>query len=405
MSITYQCVSSGARFEDDLLYECPECGGILDVRADLSAVDPATFEREPTSMWDYASFFPVDDPETLGEGGTPLTPATDAAGLDGVDVDLYLKNEGTNPTCSFKDRPNALALSFVRANAETDTAIISSHGNAGASFAAYAKRNDLEPIVLVPEGSTAGLPKVKSYHPTTVPVRGDISDTYSLARAAAEAFGWYNGTTTHQVPLANQGNRAMAYELYAQLGEVPDWVLIPVSAGPLLTQTYRGFEELRELELVDDLPAMVGVQASGCAPIAAAYENGVTDVDEWRDVMDTVATSIEDPLRGYAKDGTYTLRIIRESGGAAVACDDAAIRDATRRAVEAEGVLAETASATPFVALERLYEAGRIDPGDTVVGVVTGHGMNEVGKLAEQADEREQIPVDTDALRRTVVAD
>jgi threonine synthase len=388
-----------------VLYECPECGGILDVQADLSEVDSTIFEREPSTMWDYASLFPVDDPSTLGEGGTPLTPAADAAGLEGVDVDLYLKNEGTNPTCSFKDRPNALALSFVRANCETDTAIISSHGNAGASFAAYAKRNGLEPIVLVPKGSTAGLPKVKSYHPTTIPVQGDISDTYTLARDAAEAHGWYNGTTTHQVPLANQGNRTMAYELFAQLGGVPDWVLVPISAGPLLTQTYRGFEELQTLGVTDTLPAMVGVQASGCAPIATAYENDVTDVDEWHDVMDTVATSIEDPLRGYAKDGTYTLRIIDESGGAAVACDDGAIREAARRIVKAEGILAETASATPFVALEQLYEDGTIDPGDTVVGVVTGHGMNEVGKLAAQAAEREQIPVDVNALKRTVVAD
>ncbi len=405
MSVTYQCVSCSSRFDADLLYECPECGGILDVRVYLSTVDPSALEGEPSTMWDYESFLPVEDPPTLGEGGTALVPAANTADLTGADVDLYLKNEGTNPTCSFKDRPNALGLAYVRENCETETAVISSHGNAGASFAAYANRNDIEPIVLVPEGSTAGLPKVKSYRPTTVPVQGDISDTYALARDAAATYGWYNGTTTHQVPLANQGNRTMAYELYAQLGQVPDWILVPVSAGPLLTQTYRGFEELQGLGVVDELPAMVGVQASGCAPIAEAFDRGVTDVEEWHDAMDTVATSIEDPLRGYAKDGTYTLEIIRESGGTAIACDDGPIWNAAGRIVESEGVLAETASSTPFVALERLYEDGIVDAGDTVVGVVTGHGMNEVGKLAERAEERDRIPVDASVLRQTVAAD
>ncbi len=404
MSVTYQCVSCAERFETDLLYECPECGGILDVKADLSSIDPSLFNQTPTSMWEYESILPVDDPMTLGEGGTPLTSASKARDND-LNLDLYLKNEGINPTCSFKDRPNALGLAYVSETSKTNTAVISSHGNAGASFAAYAHRNEIDPIVLVPEGSTAGLPKVKSYHPKTVPVSGDISDTYALARDAAESFGWYNGTTTHQVPLANQGNRTMAYELYSQLGSVPDWILIPISAGPLLTQTYRGFEELQSLGVVDTLPSMVGVQASGCSPIATAYEQGVTTVEEWHNVMNTIATSIEDPLRGYAKDGTYTLQIIEESGGVAVACDDERIRNATKQTAITEGILAETASATPLVALQELAQRGTIDRGDTVVGIITGHGMNEIEKLAAQSEERKQIPVDTDSLRREIAVD
>lgn len=403
MTVTYRCVSCSTRYEEDLLYECPECGGILDVKADLSDVDPEIFEREPTSMWHYESILPVDTPRTLGEGGTPLTHSTGSSSLKEKDIDLYLKNEGINPTCSFKDRPNALGLAYVRD--DCDTAVVSSHGNAGASFAAYAHRNGIEPIVLVPEGSTAGLPKVKSYHPTTVPVYGDISDTYTLAREAAEAFGWYNGTTTHQVPLANQGNRTVSYELYAQLGEVPDWIVVPISAGPLLTQAYRGFEELQSLGVTDELPSMIGVQAAGCAPIVKAYERGVTDVNEWHDTMDTVATSIEDPLRGYAKDGTYTLQVIEESGGDAVACEDDDIRAATRRITTAEGVLAETASSTPIVAVEQLEADGVISAGETVVGMVTGHGMNEVQKLAAQAQEYDRIPVDVDKLRSTVLSE
>ena len=401
-SFEYVCVECGCRFESGLRYECPECEGILDVRLDHGDVDPSLFDGRVTSMRKYEPLLPVELTVSLGEGGTPLEQANTTDGTDS-DIEFFLKQEGINPTCSFKDRPTAVGISDI-ASRDIKTAVISSHGNAGASFAAYANRAGVNPIVLVPEGSHAGLPKVKSYHPTTVPVEGTISDTYTLARDAAEAFGWYNGTTTHQVPLANTGNRTVAYELYEQLGEAPDWILIPVSAGPLLTQTYRGFEELRDLGLVDDLPAMAGLQADGCSPIAQAAADGSHTVGEWKGDLDTIATSIEDPLRGYAKDGTYTLDIIRESEGRAVACGDADLSQAAADLAIGEGILAETASATTLAAFRLLREDGALDSGDTVVGVVTGHGMNELRKLAEPAVEHDRIPVDVDELQRETAA-
>jgi threonine synthase len=401
MTHEYVCVDCGNQFKPDLRYDCPDCGGILDVRVDHGSVDASLFDGCVSSMLKYESLLPVELSISLGEGGTPLTRAGALVEAEDLGIDFLLKQEGINPTNSFKDRPNAVGISQV-SEMDLEKAVISSHGNAGASFAAYANRAGIEPLVLVPRGSDAGLPKVKSYHPTTVPVDGDISDTYALARDAAEAFGWYNGTTTHQVPLANTGNRTMAYELYDQLGEAPDWVLVPISAGPLLTQTYRGFQELEALGLVDDLPAMAGLQASGCAPIARAAGNGEDVVGEWDGELDTVATSIEDPLRGYAKDGTYTLRVIRESGGRAVACGDDDLTAAARDLAEAEGVLAETSSATTLAALRKLREEEVVGRGETVVGAVTGHGMNELEKLSRLATETERVSVDVEQLRQRV---
>lgn len=395
MEYEYVCTDCGRHYDEGLRYECPHCAGILDVRLDHTDVTADLFDGRVTTMQKYEPLLPVELTVSLGEGGTPLT-ETSIPDLE-VDVAFHIKQEGLNPTCSFKDRPTAVGISDV-ARHDIETAVISSHGNAGASFAAYANRAGLEPVVLVPEGSHAGLPKVLAYHPTTVPVAGTISETYSLAREAAEEFGWYNGTTTHQVPLANTGNRTMAYELYEQLGEAPDWILIPVSAGPLLTQTYRGFQELKALGLVDELPAMAGLQADGCSPIARAANANDPTVGEWDDPLDTVATSIEDPLRGYAKDGTYTLDIIRESGGHAIACDDSQITRAAADLATSEGILAETASATILAAFRSLQSEDVFDSGDTVVGVGTGHGMNELTKLAAPADKHDRIPVDVEAL-------
>jgi threonine synthase len=402
-SIIYRCVACDSRFDGGLRYDCPTCGGVLDVPLDGTPRE-STFDGPVTSMWKYRDLLPDVDPISLGEGGTPLLTATALCETFDLPVDLRLKTEGVNPTCSFKDRPSAFGLAHVTTTTDVSTGIISSHGNAGASFAAYANRAGIDPVVLVPDGSTAGLPKVQSFQPTTVPVAGTISDTYTLARAAAERFGWYNGTTTHQVPVANLGNRTVAYELYDQLGAAPDWIVVPISAGPLLTQTYRGFQQLADAGLVDDLPSMAGVQASGCAPIAEAYRAGVETVDEWDGRMDTVATSIEDPLRGYSKDGTYTLRVVRDSGGVVLAVDDDAIETAATGLATTEGILAETACATAVVAVNRLVTDGTIGPDETVVGLVTGHGMNEATKLAATAGETERIDPDVAELRRVVDA-
>lgn len=393
-----RCISCDAHVEEPLAYQCPSCGGILDPEIAIERFDPERFRTVPETIWHYREVFDVREPVSLGEGGTPLIQSGVDVGVDQV----FLKAEGLNPTCSFKDRPNAVGLATVAERTDVERAVISSHGNAGASFASYANRVGIEPIVLVPEGASAGLPKVRAYQAITVPVAGDISDTYRLAQEAAASFGWYNGTTTHQVPIANQGNRTMAYELFAQLGGVPDYVVIPISAGPLLTQTYRGFEELRELGLVDRLPGMIGTQAAGCAPIARAFERGEERVAEWREPMETIATSIEDPLRGYPEDGTYTLSVIRESGGAAVACSDEKTRAATQRLARTDGMLAEYASATTIPAIEQLKREGFIASSDQVVAVITGHGMNETDKLAKDARTRERIPVDVDALADVV---
>lgn len=400
MTFEYVCVDCGQRLQAELHYECPHCSGILDVRTSDTDVDPSLFDDPVTTLSKYEPLLPVSVSVSLGEGGTPLTKAETLSTELGVE--LYLKQEGINPTCSFKDRPNAVGISYIE-EMDIDIAIISSHGNAGASFAAYANKAGIKPVVLVPKGSSAGLPKVKSYHPKTIPVDGDISDTYTLAKQAARQFGWYNGTTTHQAPLANTGNRTFAYELYDQLDDAPDWILVPVSAGPLLTQTYRGFKELQALGFVEEPPAMVGLQVDGCAPIAKAARENEKSVDEWSDDFDTIATSIEDPLRGYAKDGTYTLEVIRKSGGVALVCDGEALVDASRDLARAEGVLAETASATTIVALRKLRRQSVIDSGDVVVGAVTGHGLNELRKLSRGAREHEDISVDIKELKQSVV--
>jgi threonine synthase len=359
-------------------YHCPDCGGILLVENDLSGwtgPDPTV-----PGMERYRELLPLDTDSkliSLGEGGTPLIPATRLS-EDMHDIEVLLKNETVNPTGSFKDR--ALAVMTTRACDEGYGRVISSSsGNAGISSAAYAARAGVEAMVVAPESTRqTKLAQLTVHGARVVRVRGSTSDTYELAKAAAETGKWANLTTTFLSPLATAGFKTIGYELADQLdGHAPDWVIAPISAGPILVAVATAFREYRAAGRVDRIPRMVCAQAAGCAPIARAFEEGAESVTAWSDPPDTIATAIADPLRGYEDDGTLTLRVVRETEGVALTVTDDAIRKAIRRLAELEGVFAEPSGAVPLAALASLRDAGVIRAGSRVACLITGHGLKD----------------------------
>jgi threonine synthase len=379
-------------------YRCPVCGGILLIEHDLRGWTGP--DLTVPGMERYRELLPLDADSrlvSLGEGGTPLVTALRLA-EDMGDIEVLLKNETVNPTGSFKDR--ALAVMTTRARDEGYRRVISSSsGNAGISSAAYAARAGVEAAVVAPESTKqTKLAQLTVHGARVIRVRGSTSDTYKLAKVAAETGEWANLTTTFLSPLATAGFKTIGYELADQLdGHAPDWVIAPISAGPILVAVASAFREYHAAGRVDRVPRMVCAQAAGCAPIARAFEEGAENVAAWSDPPDTIATAIADPLRGYEDDGTLTLRVVRETEGVALTVTDDAIREAVRRLAELEGVFAEPSGAVPLAALAILRTRGVIRAGSRVVCLITGHGLKDP-MAAEQDVDMPLIEPDTEQL-------
>jgi threonine synthase len=267
--------------------------------------------------------------------------------------------------------------------------LCASTGNTGVAVAAYAARAGLPAVCVVPETTPAAkMLQIEAVGARIVRVRGNYSDAYELARAAAENFGWANLTSTYVNPYMLEGDKTVAFELFEQLGErVPEWVLVPVGAGPLLAAIHKGFEELGVSG-----PRMVAVQAAGCAPVVRAFESGAQEVREWEHAVETAASSIADPLRGYPEDGTRTLSVVRESGGRAVAVSEEETRKATIDLARSEGLLVEPGAAVAVAAHRKLADQRLIREGETAVIVLTGHGLKDPAAMHAAVGTTDEAP-------------
>jgi len=348
-------------------------------------------------IWRYRRFLPVSadtKPVTLGEGSTPTLQARRLDPSDG----LLLKNETVNPTGSFKDRPVAVAATVAR-ELGLSGLVCASTGNTGVAVAAYAARAGLPAACVVPVATPAAkTAQIGAVGARIVRVRGNYSDAYVLARAAG-SYGWANLTSTYVNPYMLEGDKTVAYEIFEQLGErIPDWVVVPVGAGPLLTAIHKGFEELGVSG-----PRMVAAQAAACAPVVSAFESGAKEVSEWEHSVETTASSIADPLRGYPEDGTRTLSVVRLSGGTAIAVSEEETREATIDLARSEGLLVEPGAAVAVAAYRKLAAQAVIRRGERAVVVLTGHGLKDPEALRSAAGSESETGVveagDVEALR------
>ncbi|WP_340023706.1 threonine synthase [Paenibacillus sp. FSL K6-1096] len=379
------CTRCGTSHPALPLYQCRACGGSLEVAYDYERI----FSRLPfdrmsartaSGIWKYRELLPVfpgTDPVTLGEGGTPLLPSWRMGSTEGG-FQLYLKNESANPTLAFKDRSLSVALTAARQFGMTEV-VCASTGNTGVAAAAYAARAGLRCTVYIPATTPPEkLEAMKAYGARLEMVSGSFSDAYATSADEALRLGAFNLTSTYLNPHAVEGNKTLAYEIFTSLQAVPDWIVIPVGAGPLLSGCYKGFREMLLAGVIDQLPRMVGVQASGCAPILQAFEEGRQEVRPWGGSTATLASGIADPLSTYPEDGTRTLAVIRESGGVAIGVSDLDMHHCRRMLAEREGILAELSSVTAVAAVKALYDSGAIRAGELVTAVVTGHGIKDM---------------------------
>lgn len=365
----YRCLSCGAARRPPSA-TCPDCGGYIEyAESDLKALRRAV-EGDP-----FAALPPIHHRVSMGEGETPIVPIDPGVFDRPITGSVYAKLESLNPTLSFKDRGSALLLSaIVDESTEAEAVVVASTGNTATSVAAYAARIQCPCAVLVPESTSDRKLRHAAVHGGEVfAVDGSFSDCFRMAQQISDRRV-INATAVYSAnPYVASANRTVAFEIVDQLG-VPDWVSVPVGAGPLLGGVFRGFLELSEAGIIERVPRMLAVQMEGCQPIVRALKAN-DPVEAWTEEILTGIGAIADPLIGYGEDGEHTREAVLRSGGDGVALTDEEVLDWAERLAREAGIYAEPASAAAIAGLEAIA----IDSSEVGVALVTGHGLNESG--------------------------
>jgi threonine synthase len=372
-----RCKECNTTYPLDARYVCEQCFGPLEVAyAPRGGMDPGELRRRiqagPPSLWRYADFLPVaaPPPGALPAGLTPLLRADRLAEQLGLER-VWIKNDAANPTHSFKDRVVSIALARAR-ELGFETIACASTGNLANAVAAHAAAAGLESYVFIP----ADLEEQKVlatgvYGTNLVAVRGNYDDVNRLCTELSAEREWAF-VNINMRPYYSEGSKTLAFETAEQLSfELPDRVVCPIASGSLFTKVARGFEEWLEAGLVKGrLPVFNGAQATGCAPVADAFEAGQ---DFCRPVRpDTIAKSL---AIGNPADGPYALDLARRSGGAIDSVSDDEIREGIRLLAQTTGIFTETAGGVTVAVLAKLAARGDIDPSERVVVYITGEGL------------------------------
>ncbi|HEX9823944.1 MAG TPA: threonine synthase [Actinomycetota bacterium] len=361
-----------------------ECGSPLLVEYDLPAVGSAVSRDEiavrRSDMWRYRELLPLDDPAhpvSLGEGLTPLFPLERLGARLGLD--LWLKDEGLNPTGTFKARGAACGISRARELGIEDVALPTA-GNAGGAWAAYGAAAGIGVHVAMPrDAPELNRLECLAYGADLTLVDGLISDAGRLIADRAAAEGWFDAATLRE-PYRIEGKKTLGLEIAEQLGwEAPSAIVYPAGGGVGAVGIWRAFEQLRELGWVrGDPPRLIVVQAEGCAPIVRAFERGDEETEPWSGA-ETLAAGLRvpSPLGGF-----LVLRALRETKGSAVAVSDATIVEMVGVLARDAGVLAAPEGAATLAAAIQLRDRGELGEGERVVLLNTGSGLKYPEVLA-----------------------
>jgi len=359
--------------------------GRLDIYYDYEKVKEAFSKRilkgRRFYMWRYRELMPVSEDKnivTLGEGGTPLIKAKRLAEELKV-KNLYLKDETRNPTGSFKDRGMSVAVSMAVEFGYKVT-VTASSGNAAAALAAYSAKAGLETYAFVIE--EAGYGKVAQllfYGAKVFRVKGlgKEDPTVKMMKLTYEKYGWYPSPSFGPFnPYQIEGPKTISYEVVEQLNwNIPDWVMVPVGAAALLTSVWKGFRDFKELGFIDNLPRLAAIQSTGNPPFVRAWKEKAEPfkIKPWPK-PETIATGLEDP---YPWDHDGGLNALYETNGVAEEVSDELILEAMKMLAKYEGIFAEPSGVASLAGYMKLLEEGIIDKGDTVVVLITGHGLKD----------------------------
>lgn len=409
--LSLKCVHCGREYSPGQTdYYCPACGyhdGILDCVYDYDRVekvlDPRCMAQNTDwSMWRYLPLLPVADARLLPHlrvGWTPLYPVPRLAERLGLSH-CWVKDEGRNPTASFKDRASAIGV--VKALEKRAARITcASTGNAASSLAGFAAAVGLPATIFVPERAPqAKVAQLLVYGATVFSVQGTYDEAWELCMQASAAFGWYNRNCAIN-PYLIEGKKTVSLELAEQFahmtpGSFPDWVAVSVGDGCTIGGVWKGLKEMHRLGFLPRLPKVLGVQAEGCQPFLTAWQ-------ENRPLQPVSADTLADSIAvGHPRNFQKGMRAVVESGGAFVAVSDAAILEAMTILARTVAVFGEPAGVAGVAGVKRALAAGVIAPGESVVIIVTGNGLKDIQSAIRAAGAPVAIRPAMEAVRAAV---
>lgn len=394
-----QCIKCHEKFSaTDVIYTC-KCGGLLDVVYDYSDIQLSRKDfKGPLSVWKYGALLPVSrEPISLQEGGTKLYRVDRIAKNAGL-KDVYVKHEGMNPTGSFKDRGMTVGVTKAL-ELGMRTVACASTGNTSASLAVYGAKAGVPSVVLLPAGKVAlgKLAQALMHGARVLSIKGNFDEALNLVRDLCDKEGFYLLNSVN--PYRLEGQKTIAFEIADQLGwNVPDRLVLPVGNAGNISAIYKGFRELKQLDMVDRVPKMTGIQAEGAAPIVMAIKNNAQMITP-EGKPETIATAIR---IGNPVNAVKALDAIRQSGGTAETVSDEEIIRAQQELASLEGIGVEPASASSIAGLRKLVEMGEIERDEQVVCVTTGHLLKDSQHVLEVCPKPIEIDATIEAVRKAV---
>jgi threonine synthase len=401
-----ECINCRSKYAiDEIVYFCRKCGDLLEVKYDNDELTRAASKSEwrsaPLSVWRYRDFMPIRDASkivSLNEGGTGLHRCQRLGKKLGLNQ-LYVKNEGENPTGSFKDRGMTVGVSKA-VELGVKAVICASTGNTSASLAAYAAKAGLECAVLIPSGKIAygKLAQAMIYGAKVLQVRGNFDQALDIVLKLSEKHGSIYLLNSIN-PFRIEGQKSLGYEICDQLNqEAPDRIIVPVGNAGNISAIWKGCREFHDLGLVKGLPMMTGIQAAGSAPIAQAVKTG-SDTIVPVDKPETVATAIR---IGAPVSWKKALNAIRDSGGTAETVTDDEILSAQKMLARVEGLFVEPASASSIAGLIKLVDNGTIGKDERVICVTTGHGLKDPDTAVKVSEKPLEVDADIRAIEQAL---
>ncbi len=379
---------------------CEKCGGILDIRYDYARIGKELTReklalRSDGSMWRYMEFLPVE-PATVEKvnklrvGHSPLYKVDRLADRLGI-RELFVKDDGINPSASLKDRASAMAV-MKATEAGMSTIACSSTGNAASSLAGNAAAAGYKTYIFVPERAPKGkVSQLMIFGANVISVQGNYEDTFRLSAQAIERFGWYNRNAAIN-PYLMEGKKTVSLEIAEQLGfKMPDFIAVSVGDGCTIGGVWKGLKDLYETGFIDSLPRIISVQSTGCYPInrAVALNKPLEPMEE-----NTIADSI---AVGVPRNPDKAMNAIRESNGICVNVSDEEILDAMKL-LGGYGIFGEPAGVTGTAGVKKAVEEGLIPSSASVVSIVTGNGLKDTANAIKAAGEPLKLPPDIKLL-------
>jgi threonine synthase len=382
MIIGLRCVICGTVYEpDEVEYVCPEHGneGILDVVYDYEDLR-TTVDRDNLgsdwSMWRYRPLLPIQQDAVVPPLSIGWTPMYE------VDSRVWIKDDGREPTASFKDRASAIAV-VKAAERGADVVTTASTGNAAAALAGVCASVAQRNVIFVPASAPqAKIAQLLVFGSTVFTVQGTYDDAFELCLEVAGEYGWYNRNTAYN-PYMTEGKKTAAYEIAEQLGwDVPDAVVVSVGDGCIIGGLHKGFKDLLELGWIGRVPRLIGAQAAGSNYLAEAWANGEDVLTKPPIEATTVADSIS---AGLPRDRIKAMAAVVETEGAYVTVSDDQILDAIPEMARASGVFGEPAGAAAYAGFLQARELGVLTESDSVVVLNTGSGLKDVASAVRAA--------------------